>query len=142
VITFLSWLWLRAELLPVWRAITRRRHKGELRALQTARSFAPLAIFPIFLTVGGWFFLLVGFPSLILFLLTNAAASISPALGLAAFLISSIFGLVSTCLVAPWLFRWYFIASGLMIGRTTMADRKEADLLASLSKDKDAGRST
>lgn len=44
-----------------------------------------------------------------------------------------------TILATPWFFRWYFIAVGLMFGRTAMADRKEAELVAAISAAQRAG---
>jgi hypothetical protein len=85
VSVFLSWWWTRLELSPLWRKITLRRHRSELRALRAARSMPVLAIFPIFLTVGGWYFLLGGLPSLILFLLQQTLYSLSPILGVIVF---------------------------------------------------------
>jgi hypothetical protein len=132
LIQFWALSWFRAP----WKRITLRRHKSELRALMTARAFTPLAIFPIFLTVGMWFFLLVGLPSLILFVLSQVLlgtdGAIGPALGAVVFVIHSILALFALCLVAPWFFGWYFIAAGLMFGRTAMADRKEAELTAAI----------
>lgn len=98
---------------------------------------APLAIFPIFLTVGLWFFLLAGIPSLVLFFLAQAllasGGSIGAILGIVVYLFHSFFALLALGLVAPWLFGWYFIAAGLMFGRTGRADRKEAELVATIA---------
>ncbi len=94
-----------------------------------------MAIFPIFLTVGGWYFLLGGIPSLVLFLLQQALHALSPLLGVAMFLVNSTIAVVGLCLIAPWFFRWYFIAASMMLGRTAMADRKEAELIALIAAD-------
>jgi hypothetical protein len=124
---------MKAELSPLWRKISLRRHRGELRALRTARLMPPLAIFPIFLTVGGWYFLLAGIPSLVLFLLQQTLYTLNPLLGLVAFAVNSVVAIVALCLIAPWFFRWYFIAASMMFGRTAMADRKEAELISAIS---------
>ncbi len=77
----------------------------------------PFAIFPILLTVGLWSFLLAGLPSLFLFLLTQALAAVAGPLGLPLaiiiFVIHSVFAIFALVLIAPWFFRWYFIAAGL-----------------------------
>lgn len=128
----LSWLWTRSELLPLWRRITLRRHRSELRALRAARYMPAMAIFPIFLTVGGWFFLLAGLPSLALFLLLQLLSGLGAFIGAFFLALYAIFGFVATVFVAPWFFGWYFIAAGLMFGRTGMADKKEAELIAAI----------
>jgi hypothetical protein len=132
--TFLSWLWMRAELLPWWQKITLHRHRSELRALNAARSMGPLAIFPILFAVGFWFFLLAALPSLMLFLLSQGlvafGGSTGGLLGILVYVIHSILAFVAMVFVAAWLFRWYLIAVSLTFGGTAMADRKEAELIA------------
>ena len=137
---FLSWWLMKVELPPWWRKITLRRHRSELRALQTAQLMPTLAIFPIFLTVGGWYFLLAGIPSLVLFVLQQLLNGLHPLLGVAMFVVNSIIAFVAFCQIAPWIFRWYFIAAGLMLGGSVMADRKEAELVASIGA-KEASKS-
>jgi hypothetical protein len=124
---------MKVGLSPLWRNITLRRHRSELRALRTARLMPLIAIFPIFLTVGGWYFLLAGIPSLVLFLLTQVLYGLSPLLGAIVFAVTSIIAIVALCVIAPWFFRWYFIAAGMMFGRMDMADRKEAALIAEIA---------
>jgi hypothetical protein len=92
-----------------------------------------LAIFPIFLTVGGWYFLLAGIPSLVLFVLQQVLYTLNPLLGVVAFAVNSVLAIVALCVIAPWFFRWYFIAANMMFGRTAMADRKEAELIAAIA---------
>jgi hypothetical protein len=136
---FLSWWWMRLELSPLWRRITLRRHQGELRALRAARLLPPMAIFPIGLTIGGWYLLLGGVPSLVLFLLQQLSYTLSPVLGLVIFVVNAMIAIVALCLIAPWVFRWYFIAASMMLGRSAMADRKEAELIASIAAAKPPG---
>jgi hypothetical protein len=133
VSTFLSWWWMKAELSPLLRKITLRRHRGELRALRAARLLPPMAIFPIGLTIGGWYLLLAGIPSLVLFLLQQLSYTLSPVLGLIILVVNSMIAIAGLCLIAPWFFRWYLIAAGLMFGRTAMADRKEAELVTEIA---------
>jgi hypothetical protein len=123
---------MKAELSPLWRNITLRRHRSELRALQAARTLPTLAIFPIFLTVGGWYVLLAGIPSLVLFLLQQLLNGLHPLLGVAMFVVNSVIAFFALCFIAPWFFRWYFIAASMMLGRTAMAYRKEAELIAAI----------
>ena len=126
---------MKVELLPLWRRITLRRHRSELRALRTARAFAPLAVLPIFLTVGGWWCALC-IPSLVPYVLghflSNFDSGTTKAIGYALLVLTLVYALFALCLAAPWVFRWYFIAAGLMLGRTAMADRKEAELVAAI----------
>jgi hypothetical protein len=55
----------------------------------------PLAIFPIFLTVSGWYFLLAGVPSLVLFLLQQTLYTVNPLLGLVVFVVNSVVAIVA-----------------------------------------------
>ena len=95
----------------------------------------PFAIFPILLTVGMWFFL-GGLPSLILFVssqvLLSFGGGIGQALGFGIGVINQIFALIALFLMIPWFFGWYFIAAGLSLGRNSMADRKEAELVLAI----------
>lgn len=135
--TVLSWLWMKAELLPWWQKITLRRYRSELRALNAARSMGPLAIFPILFAVGFWFFLLAGLPSLMLFLLSQGPVAFGgptgAVLGILVYVIHAILAFVVMFIVAAWFFRWYLIAVSLTFGRTAMADRKEAELVAAIA---------
>ncbi len=115
-----------------WGWITLRRHRSELRALQTARLMPPLAIFPILLTIGGWYFLLVGVPGLPLFLLQHVLYGLDPIIGSVVFAFNSVLAIVALCFILPWFFRWYFIAASLMAGRSGMADRKEGELISAI----------
>ena len=45
-----------------------------------------------------------------------------PAIALSA--VGTFFGVAFLVIVAPWFFRWYFVAFGLMMGRGAMAERK------------------
>lgn len=128
----LSWLWTRFQLHPLWRHITLSRYRSELRALRAARYMPAMAIFPIFLTVSSWFFLLAGLPSLVFFLLLQLMTGVGAFVGAFFFALYAVFGFVATVIVAPWFFRWYFIAAGLMFGWTDMADKKEAELIAAI----------
>jgi hypothetical protein len=92
-----------------------------------------MAIFPIFVTVGGWYFLLGGIPSLVLFFLQQTLYTLHPLLGILALLVNSIIAIVALCLIAPWFLRWYLIATGMMFGRMSMAEGKEAELIASIA---------
>jgi len=56
---------MKDQVLAVWKSVTLRRHKSELRALRTARSIGPLAIFPISFTLTFWWFSLA-LPSTVL----------------------------------------------------------------------------
>jgi hypothetical protein len=135
--TVLSWWWMKVEAFAWWRKITLRRHKGELRALRTARAFPLLAIFPIGRTVGFWWFALCAAfvlpPYVLGLVLTGSAIPLAQGLGSAVLILVQVFAFVALVFVAPWFFRWYFISAGLMLGRAAMADRKEAQLLMAIA---------
>lgn len=124
------------RLRTIWRKITLRRHKGELAALRLSRRLGPLAGFPIFLSIFFWWFTL-NLPAAVLGLvalsLMESSAQGKALIGGALYLPLSIYALIVLCAAAPWFFRWYFIAVGLMFGRTAMADRKEAELIAAIA---------
>ena len=98
-------------------------------------AFAPLAIFPIFLTIGSWWFAIC-IPSLVPYVLghflTGFDSETAKAIGYMLLVVTHVFALFALCVAAPWFFRWYFIAAGLMLGRSAMADRKEAELVAAI----------
>ncbi len=54
-------------------------------------------------------------------------------LGFVAWFALSAYAFAITVVRAPWFFRWYFIAVGLSFGRTEMADRKKAELIAAIA---------
>ena len=125
------------------------RHKSELSDLRAARWLWPLSVFPIFANMVAWW-LMAAMPIIVLLVSLMAAGIdlfnpqtndgpaevvLRPVVGLAV----SAYGLVMTILATPWFFRWYFIAVGLMFGRTAMADRKEAELVAAISAAQRAG---
>ena len=120
----------------LWRKITLKRHKSELRALRFARRLGALAIFPISLTIAFWWFALI-IPILVLVIpateMINSGSLTVKVLGWAVFAPSSVFALIVVVIAAPWFFRWYFIAFELMFGRTGMADRKEAELITAIN---------
>jgi len=127
---------MKDQVLAVWKRMALRRHKSELRALRAARSFGPLAIFPIFLTVTFWWFALA-LPSTVLggagIALIEAEHKGLRLLGWILFIPASLYALAAVCLAAPWFLRWYFIAFSLMFGRHAMADRKETELVAAIA---------
>ena len=128
----------------LWRKITLRRHRSELRALSMARRLGPFAIFPIFLNLTYWWFAMIlpalvfGTPGLVL--VSSDVPGISlvggPLYLLAGsfYILASIYALAAICIAAPWFFHWYLIAVGLMFGRTAMADKKETDLIAAIDR--------
>jgi len=126
---------MKDQVLAVWKGMTFRRHKSELRALRAARSFGPLAIFPIFFTVTFWWFAL-GLPSAVLggagITLIEAEHTGMRLLGWILFILASLYALAAVCVAAPWFLRWGFIAVSLMFGRHAMADRKETELVAAI----------
>lgn len=134
--TVLAWLWTRFELNPLWRWITLRRHRNELRALQSARYMAHLAGLPIFLMVGKWLLLLVGLPSFILFVLIQALALVDetagPVLATCVFLAQMFLAPFVAWVGARWAFGWLSIANELKEGGTVRADQKEAELIAAI----------
>jgi hypothetical protein len=126
-----------------WRRITLRRHKIELGTLRFARWIWPMSVFPIFANLVAWWFLAV-LPIMLIILSpmlagidlfdpVNSDGPVAVILRLFILLATSAYGLVFTIVAAPWFFRWYFIAVGLMFGRTAMADRKEAELVAAIA---------
>lgn len=127
---------MRAGLKDLWRKITLKRHTSELRALRLARFFWVFAGFPIFLTIGFWWFalnlpfILIATPTI---MLMNSDMHAQRIVGWAMFVPVSFYSIIVLVAAAPWFFRWYFIAVGLMFGRTTMADRKEAELIAAIA---------
>lgn len=122
-----------------WRKITLSRHRSELRALDLAMRWKPLALFPIFLTVGFWWFALslpATLPGLAGLVLAQSGHLL---LGGALYIPASLYALVAVCVAAPWFFRWYVIAVALMFGRSAMASRKQAELLASITAAEGSG---
>lgn len=98
----------------------------EAWALKTARKvpllslfvFAPLLLWPLLPAM------LIGLPLVVLLENTGPfGASVNFALGLAALAI-----------MAPWVFRWYFVCAGVMFGRTRMAHTKHAEICARLKR--------
>jgi hypothetical protein len=55
-------------------------------------------------------------------------------LGFVAWFALSAYACAITVVGAPWFFRWCFIAVGLSFGRTEMADRKQAELIAAIAR--------
>ncbi|MCA3487966.1 MAG: hypothetical protein IOD05_11440 [Rhodobacter sp.] len=127
---------MKDQVLAVWKSVTLRRHKSELRALRTARSIGPLAIFPIFFTLTFWLFPLA-LPSTVLggagITLIEAEPRGMRLLGWLLYFSASLYALAAICAAAAWFFRWYFIAVSLMFGRHAMADRKETELVAAIA---------
>lgn len=124
------------RLRTIWRKITLRRHKGELAALRISRRLGPLAGFPIFLSVFFWWFTLnlpITVLGIVALSLMDSSEQGKVLIGGALYVPLSIYTLIVLCAAAPWFFRWYFIAVGLMFGRTAMADRKEAELLTAIA---------
>ena len=118
-----------------WGWITLLRHRSELRAIRIARSLRLLAIFPIFTTVVFWWFvfclpaILVSIPS---FSLMASPRPVEHLLGGVLYGIATLYALPALFFAAPWFFRWYFIAVGLMFNRSSMADRKEDELVSAI----------
>lgn len=127
---------MRADLKDLWRRITLKRHLSELRALRLARAFGVFATFPIFLTIAFWWFalnlpvILIATPTI---MLMNSDMQAQRLVGGAMLIPVSFYSIIVLVAAAPWFFRWYFIAAGLMFGRTTMADRKESELIAAIA---------
>jgi hypothetical protein len=48
--------------------------------------------------------------------------------------INMIIGIIGLAIIAPWFFRWYFLCTGLMFGKTGMADAKAVDLANQLNE--------
>jgi hypothetical protein len=119
-----------------WRRITLRRYKSEFSALRIARRIGPLAIFPIFLTVGFWWFAL-NLPAIVIGTAAISMMRSDPQtyklFGGAIYLPLYLYAFAVLAAAAPWFFRWHFIAVALMFGRTAMADRKEAELIAAIA---------
>jgi hypothetical protein len=62
------------------------------------------------------------------------ASFLQVAAALLLWLVLGVYAVAFTVLSAPWFFRWYFIAVGLMFGRRAMADQKEAELMAAINR--------
>jgi hypothetical protein len=122
-----------------YRKITASRLRSELWALDLAFRVKPLSIFPIFATVGFWWFAAALFalvPGLVGMVLWQLDTGPLRLFGGALHLAASVGALILLCLAAPWFFRWYFIAVTLMLGRPAMAERKRAALLAAIAADR------
>jgi hypothetical protein len=125
-----------SSIASVWRRITLRRHRGELAALRRAKGTPQKAIWPVLFTIGLWFFLFA-LPSFMFLvaginLMDSSDAALS-IVGSGLFSVAMVYSFVLVVFVTPWFFGWCFIAAGLMFGRTGMADRKEADLIAAIA---------
>lgn len=90
---------------------------------------------PIFLTVLIWYFVF-GLPA---FVLTVAGVELLYGnegflsfVGGAIFTFGLVYSFVFSVLVLYWAGRWYFIAVGITLGRTAMADKKESELVAAI----------
>lgn len=127
---------MKQRLLHIWRRINHRRHQSDLMALWLARRMSVLAIFPIFINLALWWFALalpcivLGIPALTLMEHDVAAFRL---IGGALYGLTSVYAVIILIAAAPWFFGWYFIAVGLMFGRSGMADQKEAGLVAAIS---------
>jgi hypothetical protein len=129
-----------------WKRITLWRHTCELKTLRLARSLGILSFFPIFLMMSVWF-LLLALPVAIC-ITTVIPDGINPFdpgkpveappmyLILIAYPILVALTVCLTFSIVPlysWFFRWTFIAIGVFFGRTALADRKEAELIAAIA---------
>ena len=134
--TVLAYLWTKAELTPIWRQLSSRRHRSELNALRRAKIARRHKAMPIFRTLFIWYFVF-GLPP---FVLTVAGVEmlygnegVLSYLGGAIFTLGLVYSFVFSVLVLPWAVRWYFIAVGITLGRTAMADKKESELVAAIA---------
>jgi hypothetical protein len=98
------------------------RHKA--CAIKTAMR---VPFFAIFIHATLWLWVLLLMPAL---LLVTYAMLYGGILGV---LVASIFALALLAVAAPWLFRWYFVCVGLMLGRQSMAQPKATDVAQSLA---------
>ena len=104
--------------------------RHEAWSLNAARQAPLFAMFPVFILILVWVFVpMIPLGIIILYLLYFSL--FSDVFG-AIFLVA--FGLFLFVIVMPWFFRWYFICVGLMIRRTRMAQKKEAEILARLER--------
>jgi hypothetical protein len=130
--------------LKAWRCVTLCRHRSELRALDFALKWKPLAIFPIFVTVGCWWFALclpASLPGVIGLVLWQSADPVWRLLGGSLYVPAAIYALVVLCFATPSFFRWYLVAVSLMLGSQAMADRKRAEIIAAMAGEEGTGGS-
>lgn len=134
------------SLRDMWRRVTLRRHRSELRALGFARRVWPFSLFPIVLNLMFWWFVfcMVALAPLALGMgLIEIDFLLARILGIGLLAAVGFSGLIILPTASPWIaawfFRWYFIAAGLMFGRTKMADKKEAELVAAIAKESAQG---
>lgn len=127
---------LRRRAVTIWRHITRLRHATEASTLRLARRVGPLAMLPISIMCCFWWLLmtlpvtLLGIPA---FSLAGSADPTARLIGNAIiWLLLTPYAIIVLCRAAPWLFRWYAIGVGLTFYRPAMADRKSAELAATL----------
>lgn len=88
-----------------------------LKAARRLPLFAPFAVG----TLGIWFLvpmIPIGILSVMLLEKTGTFGAI----------FNFLLGIGGLACVAPWLFRWYFICVGLMVGRTAMAQSKQNEV--------------
>ena len=125
------------------RRLNEKRHRSELDALRRARAARRHKILPILYVILTWYSVL-GFPMFAVLMaglaLMESQGGIGPNLGTAVFGAAFLCNMLFAIFAIPWFFRWYFIAVGLTLGRTAMADRKEAELVAAIAATKPANR--
>jgi len=104
--------------MKTWIAEKFLRH--EIWALRWSNK---LPIFALFFTATLWIWGLL--PAL---LLAPAFVVLLEKMPLVFALVGFPIGLAALFFLAPWFFRWYFVAVGLMFGSQRLADRKQLDV--------------
>jgi hypothetical protein len=110
-----------------WHWITYHRHRSELWGLRLAMRYPLLAMHSVGIIMILWWFL-ASMPLIILALILGHFIGL-----LASFALFGIPILILLSFVAPWFFGWYWIACGLMLGRTKNAATKEKFLTGSIA---------
>ena len=108
------------------RSLQLRFTRHEMWALKASRKVPIFSLFA-FGTLWIWFFVpMIPIGIFSVFLLENA--------GVLGAVINMVIGIGGLALIAPWFFRWYFVCAGLMFGRKKMAQKKEDDISARLTR--------
>lgn len=118
------------------RRLNEKRLRSEINALRSAKAARRHKILPILYVILTWYFVL-GFPVFVFLMaglaLMESQGGIGSNLGTTVFGAAMLCNMVFALFAIPWFFRWYFIAVGLTLERTAMANRKEAELIAAIA---------
>ena len=110
--------------LSYWISLRFVRHEAwTLKAARRAPIFSLFAV----MTLSVWFFVpMIPIGILYVFLLEKA--------GIWGAIVNMVLGIGGLATIIPWLFRWYFICAGLMIGCTKLAQSKANEISGRLKR--------